>query len=173
MSSYIIFILTTWPSSVILLFTILKLLFLFTLYTLSGMVVAWVYLRFYQRQNGTKEKGDMSDSFTFASFFPEVVRPPIAILANTGKPWRLIDFKWLILFNASHWSLETNSLHYPQVHNLVKVSALPTKGAATIFMCHSLHIICINWLYNVHPDFGIVPIIYVDNVGKNCPIDAK
>ncbi len=51
------------------------------------MLVSWVYLRFYQRQSGGNgtEKGDMSDSFTFASFFPEVVRPPIAILANTGK----------------------------------------------------------------------------------------
>ncbi|XP_072026842.1 transmembrane protein 115-like [Amphiura filiformis] len=49
----------------------------------SGILVSWVYLRFYQRQSDGKEKGDMSDSFTFASFFPEVIRPPIAILANT------------------------------------------------------------------------------------------
>ena len=59
--------------------------------------MSWVYLRFYQRQSGGKEKGDMSDSFTFASFFPEVVRPPIAILANTGKWWNQVQLQGIDL----------------------------------------------------------------------------
>ncbi|KAF2882998.1 hypothetical protein ILUMI_23177 [Ignelater luminosus] len=49
---------------------------------LSGLLVSWMYLRFYQRHsNGTR--GDMADYFTFASFFPNVVQPPIAVISNT------------------------------------------------------------------------------------------
>ncbi|KAJ8965553.1 hypothetical protein NQ314_004053 [Rhamnusium bicolor] len=48
----------------------------------SGLVVSWVYLRFYQKHtNGTR--GDMADYFTFASFFPNVIQPPIAVLSNS------------------------------------------------------------------------------------------
>lgn len=49
---------------------------------LSGLLVSWVYLRFYQRHsNGSR--GDMADYFTFASFFPNVIQPPIALVSNT------------------------------------------------------------------------------------------
>ncbi|XP_782612.3 transmembrane protein 115 [Strongylocentrotus purpuratus] len=49
---------------------------------LTGMLTGWVYLRFYQRQTDGS-RGDMADTFSFASFFPEVIRPFVAILANT------------------------------------------------------------------------------------------
>ena len=46
-----------------------------TMYT-SGLVISWIYLRFYQlHANGNR--GDNSDSFAFASFFPNVLQPPI------------------------------------------------------------------------------------------------
>lgn len=49
---------------------------------LSGIIVSWIYLRFYQKHtNGTR--GDMADNFTFASFFPNVLQPPIAVVSNT------------------------------------------------------------------------------------------
>lgn len=49
---------------------------------LSGLLISWTYLRFYQyHSNGTR--GDMADNFTFASFFPNVLQPPIALLGNT------------------------------------------------------------------------------------------
>ncbi|XP_022205593.2 transmembrane protein 115 [Nilaparvata lugens] len=49
---------------------------------LSGLLVSWTYLRFYQSHtNGTR--GDMADHFTFASFFPNVVQPPIGVMSNT------------------------------------------------------------------------------------------
>ncbi|KAK7788981.1 hypothetical protein R5R35_008677 [Gryllus longicercus] len=49
---------------------------------MSGLLVSWTYLRFYQRHsNGTK--GDMADNFSFASFFPNVLQPPIAVVCNT------------------------------------------------------------------------------------------
>lgn len=48
----------------------------------AGIVTSWVYLRFYQRHtNGSK--GDMAENFTFASFFPNVLQPPISIIANS------------------------------------------------------------------------------------------
>ncbi|KAH9363558.1 hypothetical protein HPB48_005909 [Haemaphysalis longicornis] len=47
----------------------------------SGVLSSWVYLRFYQHHsNGSK--GDMADHFTFASFFPNVLQPPIALVGN-------------------------------------------------------------------------------------------
>ncbi|XP_066997073.2 transmembrane protein 115 [Anabrus simplex] len=49
---------------------------------MSGLLVSWTYLRFYQRHsNGTR--GDMADNFCFASFFPNVLQPPIAVVCNT------------------------------------------------------------------------------------------
>ncbi|KAH0549808.1 transmembrane protein 115 [Cotesia glomerata] len=49
---------------------------------LNGLIISWMYLRFYQRHtNGSK--GDMADNFTFASFFPNVLQPPIAVVSNT------------------------------------------------------------------------------------------
>ncbi|XP_053577086.1 transmembrane protein 115 [Bombina bombina] len=45
-----------------------------------GMMSGWVYLRFYQRHS--RGRGDMSDHFSFASFFPGPVQPAAALLAN-------------------------------------------------------------------------------------------
>jgi membrane associated rhomboid family serine protease len=50
--------------------------------TLSGLVVAWVYLRFVQVSPSTGLKGDASDHFSFASFFPEALRPLVARLTG-------------------------------------------------------------------------------------------
>lgn len=47
---------------------------------LSGIYIAWVYLRFFQRQNG--RKGDRGETFQFATFFPEKVRPFAVIMAS-------------------------------------------------------------------------------------------
>ncbi|KAJ1568513.1 hypothetical protein HK405_001084 [Cladochytrium tenue] len=58
-----------------LLLAILGLLFLVGivnstfLLALYGSVVAWVYIRFFKVQEGIR--GDRSESFSFASFFPE------------------------------------------------------------------------------------------------------
>ncbi|XP_015928619.1 transmembrane protein 115 [Parasteatoda tepidariorum] len=47
----------------------------------SGLLSSWVYLRFYQHHsNGTT--GDMADGFTFASFFPNVIQPPLILVSN-------------------------------------------------------------------------------------------
>ncbi|KAF7257680.1 hypothetical protein EG68_05257 [Paragonimus skrjabini miyazakii] len=47
----------------------------------TGIFVAWVYLRFFQRHdNGVI--GDVTDAFTFSGFFPNHLEPPVAILSN-------------------------------------------------------------------------------------------
>ena len=33
--------------------------------------------------HGNGARGDMADSFAFATFFPNVVQPPIAVICNT------------------------------------------------------------------------------------------
>ncbi|KAM6976754.1 transmembrane protein 115 [Aplochiton taeniatus] len=45
-----------------------------------GSLAGWVYLRFYQRHS--RGRGDMSDHFAFASFFPEAVQPVVGLLAG-------------------------------------------------------------------------------------------
>ncbi|KAM9324365.1 transmembrane protein 115 [Gastrophryne carolinensis] len=45
-----------------------------------GMVSGWVYLRFYQRHS--RGRGDMSDHFSFSSFFPGPLQPVAALLGN-------------------------------------------------------------------------------------------
>lgn len=55
-----------------------------------GLVTAWVYLRFYKRQpdlsgtstSGRGLKGDASETFAFATFFPDVVQPPIGLVCD-------------------------------------------------------------------------------------------
>jgi membrane associated rhomboid family serine protease len=52
--------------------------------TLFGLVTAWIYLRFVQISPSTGLKGDASDHFSFASFFPEAIRPFVARLVGGG-----------------------------------------------------------------------------------------
>lgn len=58
--------------------------------TWLGLLSSWTYLRFYKRQpdlsgtstNGLGIKGDASETFAFAGFFPDVLQPPIAFVAD-------------------------------------------------------------------------------------------
>ena len=58
-------------------------------------MVTWIYLRFYRATptltsstgEGSTTRGDASDTFSFASFFPDAVQPPIAAFSNA-----LFDF---------------------------------------------------------------------------------
>lgn len=52
-----------------------------------GFLISWIYLRFYKRQPdltgaGSNVKGDASETFTFATFFPNILQPPIAALSD-------------------------------------------------------------------------------------------
>lgn len=74
------------PLLIVLLSTILWLTSLVPLHFLImlafGIKVSWIYLRFFQsHSNGTT--GDMSTSFSLASFFPPLIAPVVSVLANT------------------------------------------------------------------------------------------
>ncbi len=55
-----------------------------------GFFISWIYLRFYKRQpdlssastGGSGIKGDASETFAFAYFWPDAVQPPIAAVAD-------------------------------------------------------------------------------------------
>ena len=55
-----------------------------------GFMTSWTYLRFYKRQpdlsgtntGGSVLRGDASETFAFAYFWPDAVHPPIAAAAN-------------------------------------------------------------------------------------------
>lgn len=61
-------------------------------FTLSwlGFLVGWTHLRFYKRQpdlsgastSATGIKGDASETFAFACFFPDAMQPPISFLSE-------------------------------------------------------------------------------------------
>jgi len=54
---------------------------LLILFVLFGIIYGWIYLRFYQNK-GNNIVGDMSDQFSFASFFPEPIQPAISTFSN-------------------------------------------------------------------------------------------
>ncbi|KAK4692413.1 hypothetical protein P7C71_g4784, partial [Lecanoromycetidae sp. Uapishka_2] len=56
----------------------------------AGFFTSWTYLRFFKKQvdlsgtstGGTAMRGDASETFAFAYFWPDVVQPPIAAVAD-------------------------------------------------------------------------------------------
>ncbi|CAG8506907.1 26447_t:CDS:2, partial [Gigaspora margarita] len=51
--------------------------FLFVIY---GWLISWTYIRFFKVQDGLR--GDRSETFSMASFFPEFIQPPIKIISK-------------------------------------------------------------------------------------------
>jgi membrane associated rhomboid family serine protease len=52
-----------------------------------GFMTTWIYLRFYKKQPdltgaNTSIKGDASETFAFATFFPNVLQPPVAAVCD-------------------------------------------------------------------------------------------
>lgn len=55
-----------------------------------GFMTSWTYLRFYKKQpeistastSDTELRGDASETFAFASFWPDAMQPPVAALAD-------------------------------------------------------------------------------------------
>ncbi|EXJ88966.1 hypothetical protein A1O3_02030 [Capronia epimyces CBS 606.96] len=55
-----------------------------------GLITTWIYLRFFKRQpdlsgtstDGSGLKGDASETFAFATFFPDIIQPPIAAFCD-------------------------------------------------------------------------------------------
>ncbi|KAG0051335.1 hypothetical protein BGZ90_006830 [Linnemannia elongata] len=70
-----------------LLFTILMFLGAFVTHTqiellmaIYGLFISWIYTRFLKVQDGIR--GDRSETFSFASFFPEFIQPPVKAVSN-------------------------------------------------------------------------------------------
>jgi len=47
-----------------------------------GFFVAWAYLRFFKLSENGEFRGDRSETFAFANWFPPVIRKYVAVLAN-------------------------------------------------------------------------------------------
>ncbi|KAG0221417.1 hypothetical protein BGX31_009918 [Mortierella sp. GBA43] len=45
-----------------------------------GLFISWIYSRFFKVQDGFR--GDRSETFSFASFFPEAAQPPVKAVSN-------------------------------------------------------------------------------------------
>ncbi|RIA93186.1 eukaryotic integral membrane protein [Glomus cerebriforme] len=45
-----------------------------------GSFISWIYLRFYKYQDGLR--GDRSETFSFASFFPEFIQPAVKLIST-------------------------------------------------------------------------------------------
>lgn len=50
------------------------------LLVLYGSFISWIHLRFYKYQDGLR--GDRSETFSFASFFPEFIQLSIFLLSS-------------------------------------------------------------------------------------------
>jgi hypothetical protein len=62
----------------------------FLAFLLLGAYISWVYLRFFQQQPDTALRGDPSDDFRFASFFPDFMEGPVDAVAGVlGVVFRL------------------------------------------------------------------------------------
>ena len=56
-----------------------------------GFLTSWIYLRFYKRQpelsspatGGNELRGDASETFAFASFWPDAVQPAVAAISDS------------------------------------------------------------------------------------------
>jgi hypothetical protein len=51
-------------------------------FLIFGTYVAWIYLRFFQQQPETTLKGDPSEDFKFASFFPDALHGPVEVASR-------------------------------------------------------------------------------------------
>ncbi|KAG9070059.1 hypothetical protein KI688_009389 [Linnemannia hyalina] len=50
------------------------------LMAIYGLFISWIYTRFLKVQDGIR--GDRSETFSFASFFPEFIQPPVKAVSN-------------------------------------------------------------------------------------------
>jgi hypothetical protein len=80
-----------------------------------GFLSSWTYLRFYKPQpdlspastgGNSSIRGDASETFAFAYFWPDVVQPPIAALADTVFQF-LVAIRVCIPFSAE--DIETSN----------------------------------------------------------------
>ena len=69
--------------------------------TITGVLVGWVYLRFYQ-QKGKGAKGDLRDGFAFATFFPEPLQYVFSCHFISNKLYSHVVTQFQVIF--SRWA---------------------------------------------------------------------
>ena len=82
----------------------------------AGFFTSWTYLRFFKKQadlsgtgtGGAAIKGDASETFAFAYFWPDAIQPPIATIAD-GVYNALVAIHILSPFSAE--DVETSNVH--------------------------------------------------------------
>lgn len=81
-----------------------------------GLLTSWTYLRFFKYQpdltgtstNGLGFKGDASETFTFATFFPDAIQPPIAFVTDQMYSF-LVAVKVITPFSAEDIASSTEN----------------------------------------------------------------
>ena len=82
----------------------------------TGFLMSWTYLRFYKRQpdlssastGGSQLQGDASETFAFSYFWPDMIQPPIAAVAD-GVYNALVALRICTPFSAE--DVETSNEH--------------------------------------------------------------
>ncbi|XP_031628092.1 transmembrane protein 115 [Contarinia nasturtii] len=97
---------------------------------ISGLIVSWIYLRFYQlHANGNR--GDGSESFTFASFFPTILQPAISALVNPLHNLFLrigIVKPHAVLRNSAHSLTSVVSVQNVDMHDMERRRQIALKA---------------------------------------------
>ncbi|KAM9948684.1 hypothetical protein ACTFIT_009882 [Dictyostelium discoideum] len=110
---FLIKIRAKWIPFILILFRVIVFSFIgfqdrsFTL-VIYGVFIAWIYLRFYQVKSGVK--GDLNESFSFYTFFPDPVQAPIKVISN-------IVFKILCKLSICSSSRFSNQSILPTTNN--------------------------------------------------------
>lgn len=81
-----------------------------------GLLTSWIYLRFFKYQpdltgtstTGLGFKGDASETFTFATFFPDAIQPPIAFVTDQIYSF-LVAVKVITPFSAQDIASSTEN----------------------------------------------------------------
>jgi hypothetical protein len=69
-------------------------------FALYGTYCAWFYLRFFHSMPDSGLKGDPSEQFSFASFFPDRLQPAVSMIAAQCH----------LLFRVAAWTPQSNSV---------------------------------------------------------------
>lgn len=82
-------------------------------FMIVGSYVAWLYLRFFQKQAESQYSGDPSDDFKFSSFFPWFMAPVIDTIAALFS----------LVFRLKHSSTDVKTMSMPAVPSALGADA--------------------------------------------------
>lgn len=72
-------------------------------FTVFGLYTSWFYLRFFQKRMDGVGRGDPNESFSFASMFPEIIRPFVQVVSNLSfKCANVVGFSKLTTPSGDH-----------------------------------------------------------------------